>query len=425
VKLYEKAGGINENEQEQIVQAARGQAFAIMGPTSRSTFQIETAQGITDMFQERDYKSRYFSGEQGAINWEDFVAGSREAHDEALAESGRSPRLNGLLENEDFLDDGEDLDSLIDLSILDDDEDEDAGEVFSGGVRLNILDEDDENAGDGAVRVNILDEDETEGEREADDDNTLKGAASLRAPDEQGVAALAGLDSAAGGATVGQIASALGRIAEVLERGGTFSTPVLSPVQTDHAVAASAATSAVTEAPAAEGDARESAKLEERLREMEERLAHMQDIQEQKDEMIRILREQNDQLRSAPPESAEQEKPAAGEPVPEEEAEFSEPAIKFAFEDERTDEESDFFDEESDFFDEENDEENDEESGFFEEENDDEDSDFLSALSSYAAALEKMTVFERMRNDGDTVLRITLDDLTKAIKAKREKGSYF
>ena len=51
VKLYEKAGGINENEQEQIVQAPRGQAFAVMSPTSRSTFQVDTAPGITEMFE--------------------------------------------------------------------------------------------------------------------------------------------------------------------------------------------------------------------------------------------------------------------------------------------------------------------------------------------------------------------------------------
>ena len=49
----------------------------------------------------------------------------------------------------------------------------------------------------------------------------------------------------------------------------------------------------------------------------------------------------------------------------------------------------------------------------------------MSALASYAASLESMTVFERMRNDGETVLRITVDDLAKAIKAKREQGTYF
>ena len=85
VTLYEKAGGINENEQEQIVQAPRGQAFTIMSPTSRSTFRVQTGESMTEMFERRDYVSRYFSGEQGETNWESFVASSRAAHEESAA----------------------------------------------------------------------------------------------------------------------------------------------------------------------------------------------------------------------------------------------------------------------------------------------------------------------------------------------------
>ena len=84
VKLYENAGGINESEQEQIVQAPRGQAFTIMSPTSRSTFRVETGESMIHMFEDRDYVSRYFSNEEGAANWEDFIADSRAAHDEAV-----------------------------------------------------------------------------------------------------------------------------------------------------------------------------------------------------------------------------------------------------------------------------------------------------------------------------------------------------
>ena len=84
VKLYENAGGINESEQEQIVQAPRGQAFTIMSPSSRSTFRVETGQSMIHMFEDREFVSQYFSGEDGSANWEDFVAGSREAHDEAV-----------------------------------------------------------------------------------------------------------------------------------------------------------------------------------------------------------------------------------------------------------------------------------------------------------------------------------------------------
>ena len=84
VRLYENAGGINENEQEQIVQAPRGQAFAIMSPASRSTFRVECGESMTRMFEDRDYVSAYFADEIGAANWESFIAGSRSAHDEAL-----------------------------------------------------------------------------------------------------------------------------------------------------------------------------------------------------------------------------------------------------------------------------------------------------------------------------------------------------
>lgn len=76
-KLYEKAGGINESEQEQITTAPRGQAFAIMSPSSRTTFQIEVPGSIVQMFKQPDYESQYFVGEEGDRNWEEFVGESR------------------------------------------------------------------------------------------------------------------------------------------------------------------------------------------------------------------------------------------------------------------------------------------------------------------------------------------------------------
>ena len=80
-RLYAKAGGINEQEQEDILGAKRGQAFTIMSPTSRSSFQIEVPSSMVDMFENKNFESNYFSGEEGAEVWEDFVAESREAHD--------------------------------------------------------------------------------------------------------------------------------------------------------------------------------------------------------------------------------------------------------------------------------------------------------------------------------------------------------
>ena len=86
--LYEKAGGINENEQEQIVQAARGQAFTIMGPISRSSFKVEVPEDVVDMFSEKEYVSRYFVGEDGYAAWQEFVGDSWAKREEHLALKG-------------------------------------------------------------------------------------------------------------------------------------------------------------------------------------------------------------------------------------------------------------------------------------------------------------------------------------------------
>ena len=93
VTLYEMAGGINEQEQEQITTAPRGQAFTIMSPTSRSTFKVEVPSTMVEMFELSEYESHYFANE-GEIEgvdevWEDFVAESREAHERALSETAR------------------------------------------------------------------------------------------------------------------------------------------------------------------------------------------------------------------------------------------------------------------------------------------------------------------------------------------------
>ena len=85
-KLYEKAGGINEMEQEQILTAPRGTAFTVMSPTSRSSFKIEVPDSMVEMFEKSDYVSRYFTGDEGTANWEDFVGESRELHDTVIAE---------------------------------------------------------------------------------------------------------------------------------------------------------------------------------------------------------------------------------------------------------------------------------------------------------------------------------------------------
>ena len=87
VKLYANAGGINENEQEQIVQAPRGQAFTIMSASSRSTFRVETGPSMIHMFEDKNFVSRYFVGTEGAQAWEDFIGNSREVHNRFAPEN--------------------------------------------------------------------------------------------------------------------------------------------------------------------------------------------------------------------------------------------------------------------------------------------------------------------------------------------------
>jgi len=53
VQLYEKAGGINKEEQNSIVTAGVGQAFLITGPTTRTTVQIVAHDYIRRLFEGR------------------------------------------------------------------------------------------------------------------------------------------------------------------------------------------------------------------------------------------------------------------------------------------------------------------------------------------------------------------------------------
>lgn len=80
--LYEKAGGINESEQEQIISAPRGQAFVVTGPTSRSCLRIETPKPVEEMFSMPLYATHYFGGEEGLDAWEDVIASSRPIREE-------------------------------------------------------------------------------------------------------------------------------------------------------------------------------------------------------------------------------------------------------------------------------------------------------------------------------------------------------
>jgi len=52
--LYDKAGKINETEQNQIVNNPRGNAFVITSPTSRTSVEIFASDAIKDLFGEKD-----------------------------------------------------------------------------------------------------------------------------------------------------------------------------------------------------------------------------------------------------------------------------------------------------------------------------------------------------------------------------------
>ena len=49
-KLYEKAGEINESEQEKIINNGRGQAFVVTSPTSRTSIEIVAAPEVEELF---------------------------------------------------------------------------------------------------------------------------------------------------------------------------------------------------------------------------------------------------------------------------------------------------------------------------------------------------------------------------------------
>jgi len=82
--LYEKGGGINENEQEQIIQAPRGRAFTVLGPSSRISFNITASKDISKMFK-RDYVNPYYAGDAGEKYWLEDMGSSIEARKENIA----------------------------------------------------------------------------------------------------------------------------------------------------------------------------------------------------------------------------------------------------------------------------------------------------------------------------------------------------
>lgn len=381
VKLYEKAGGINEIEQEQIVQAPRGQAFVVMSPTSRSSFSVETAPGISSMFEQHKIESRYFIGDEGAENWEEFIGDSREIHSLNVAE-GRE-----------------------ELPVA---EESEPVSPTRPGVVLRVFDEDEygeeEPVSAGSVSFHFDDDDEPE-------------EIVSEAPEEKP----AQPEVASDGQTMAvftMIADALGRMAAAAERGsGDTAFAPAAPAQT-------------------QSEARES----ELLREKDEEIRRLRQEYEQLKAAEENLPEDGDEdggelvAADADGEDAEYNDPLDdlvddeySEEVDDEEN--SELFTLFGLsqdkeEDDEDDEDEDDWDAGASVFDDVAAGDDDDVIGLsLDEEDEDEDSsdDFMNAFCSFAAKLKEMSPFERLRANGQDVAEITLDDLIEEAKARMER----
>ncbi|MBR6405191.1 MAG: DUF87 domain-containing protein [Lachnospiraceae bacterium] len=422
VNLYANAGGINESEQEEIVQAPRGQAFTILSPTSRSSFQINTSPGIVEMFEAQNYESRYFSGPEGADNWEDFVGVSRAQHEEAVAQKRRREEIETRERVQ-----------------------------HSSGVTLNIFDEDEyedylaQNAGT-AVSLSYSEEPEVSLSFIEEEPEPVKEEPVPLQPirnDTPQSASVAGDPAAM--TVFSMIANALDRMATAAERSGE--NPLMGKARNTGTVPAGSAGSAESE----------------ENRELREKDEEIQRMREEMNERLRALREENERLR-------------AGEEPEEEDLELYEEDNDFAadlfgddLEDDEDDEDYDEYetevlnpfgdadddaypeeeegeiamlfgapddydedlDNEDNFSDYEDEDEYDEDEDEFDGEedfddgedsdNDDDDDDFMSSFCNFAASLMNMSPFEKMRANGRLVEEMTLDDLIAEVEAQRER----
>lgn len=391
VTLYEKAGGINEVEQEQIIQAPRGQAFTILSPTSRSTFQVATEPGITAMFEQRDHQSAYFSGEGGPENWEAFVAESRDAHARAVEARGRrelEPVLVGST---------------------------------GGGVSFREYSAEEYQPQEEAPGFDSPDEEFLELPELDDAEIEARLQARRESMTEQIAPAPRLQEQAPMSEMLGLFASAVNKMSEAIDNLGGERTErgEIAPRQPE---------------PSPE---------QERLGNLEARLLAQSDE-------LRRLREENEALRqsraqaeaSAPEPEAEQA--PESEPQPDSDDEFSPEADSGALFDllfdsdedddlfslDQDEEEDEDYDEDEDTASgEEDEDEEDEDLGLLlsgtsdedEDEDNEDDDDILSSFFSFSNELKTMTVFEKMRFDGRSVEPISFESLEGLVQAQKER----
>ena len=399
VTLYEKAGGINEMEQEQIVQAPRGQAFTILSPSSRSTFQIATDPNITAMFETKDYQSLYFTGEGGPENWEEFVAPSRSAHALAIAARGRKEHAAA----------GTAAGGTGSVTFREYGADEYQPTSWSFGD----ADEDQELPG-----VSDLDDAEIEARLKARRDAMSDTVSTTRTAEQAPMSEMLGL-----------FASAVNKMSEAIDNlGGERSAAAPALPQT-------------TGAP-----------RDELLEAMEARLmAQMNELDRLRKEN-EALRTGETAVRPAPEltedeEDEDMEDEIAGDDDDDFSQEVDSGVLFELLSDDEDGDLDDFFSDDNSIIDEEDDEEDedgedtevidaeddddddtdfdldglDESSLDEEEEEGDEDDDILSSFFSFSNELKTMTVFEKMRFDGRTSEPISFETLESLVEAQKER----
>lgn len=95
-RLYEKAGQINEQEQEEIINASRGQAFVITSPSSRSSLQVEARENVRRLFSDREFISPYFAGEKGEALWQEVLGQAENVGQESAFAEPEEAVLSGI-----------------------------------------------------------------------------------------------------------------------------------------------------------------------------------------------------------------------------------------------------------------------------------------------------------------------------------------
>ena len=379
VTLYEKAGGINETEQEQIIQAPRGQAFTILSPSSRSTFQVATEPNMTAMFEQRDYQSAYFTGEGGFENWEDFVASSRQAHDLAVAARGR----------------GEEI--LVAV-----------GAGSRSGVTFREFAADEYRIEDNSSAIDTTQDDSFPDLPDFDDDELEARLKARRDVMTEALSpALRTTEQAPMSEMLGLFATAVNKMSEAIDNLGNERT---------------ASTENAPRPLQPETEDRNSEMLEA----LEARLLAQSDE-------LRRLREENKALRVGTAAPAPASEPESEEESLDDDSDFSQELDTGALFDllldsDENEDENDFFstdDEDEDEDEDEDDEGEDDEDFSFEDDEDEdeneEDDDILSSFFSFSNELKTMTVFEKMRFDGRSVEPISFETLESLVETQKER----